>query len=805
MAIRTYKVTLDTKNAIAPEPVLLRQGDKTGAVVIDATLMDNGVPVYLDGLTPMFKANTADGEAVIADSTGFSIVNASGGEFTYQVPSQLGSVPGKIKIAYFSFTDASGNQSTFDIAFAVYPAADMTQESAKDWISNLKEIIDQYNQWANDAHNTWEQFVNDNKEIIKSIDPGGKVLSELIDFRHSDMLSKTFGTAKLRGDFFDNDLRARGLNVKWFGAVGDGVADDTKAIKDAISAAKSGTTKCVYFPSGSYLTTLTNQIISGISIRGENRMTSTIISDTADPVFLVGTNSTIKSLGFHSTVATDNTMIGIGKSSTGDVAEWNITLEDLRFDSIEYPDPTHVKVGGWGLRPINFVLDNLGLWDVTVRNVSMQYVYSGLNIDTINGGWLTGSLFDNIVVKGFDHHAFGIISSNQTLRQVSQCVFSNLSAQVLYETHGDDASGFIVAGGGNEFNNLRLFNDGTYNGHALTLRFFGKDKKFKQFPSFAEGSTTSNTFSGGELEGYIYDPDNLKSFQRFSNLKTRVAPKIGSMQDVNVANETFENLLSKDGFLKNIVRDLQVNIPSDSIVETGMDKFGQFIDINLGKTPGSFDYIISDPAGTLNAIKDDAFSIGIRFRDMTESNTSALDAYIRFNNKDYSPTKNSFENINRYSDIQEKVWCCEPMTDDFSKIKSFTGNSRVVYYIKEHSRIRIYRCMLVSGRTTDFSNVVENSISNIGSAGATPRWPQGVSLNEVTTNLIKYSGTYFADSISRPADAPEEFSDHQFIISVVPGSNSNNGYLKLFDIVFNTILQAGVNNGAASGWIKLHA
>lgn len=183
MAIRTYKVTLDAKNAIAPEPVFLRQGDKTGAVVIDATLMDNGVPVSLDGLTPMFKANTADGQAVIADSTGFNIVNAPGGEFTYQVPSQLGSVPGKIKIAYFSFSDSSGYQSTFNIVFVVEKAADMTQENAKDWVSNLNEIIDQYNQWVNNAHSSWQDFVNANKEIIESIDPGGTLLAEVIDAR----------------------------------------------------------------------------------------------------------------------------------------------------------------------------------------------------------------------------------------------------------------------------------------------------------------------------------------------------------------------------------------------------------------------------------------------------------------------------------------------------------------------------------------------------------------------------------------------------------------------------------------------
>lgn len=179
MAIRTYKVTLDSKNAIAPEPVFLRQGDKTGAVVIDATLMDNGTPVSLSGLTPMFKANTADGQAVIADSTGFNIVNASGGEFTYRVPSQLGSVDGKIKIAYFSLSDSSGTQSTFNVVFIVKKAADMTQESAKDWVSSLSKIIEQYNQWVNNAHSSWQDFVNENKEIIESIDPGGTLLAKV--------------------------------------------------------------------------------------------------------------------------------------------------------------------------------------------------------------------------------------------------------------------------------------------------------------------------------------------------------------------------------------------------------------------------------------------------------------------------------------------------------------------------------------------------------------------------------------------------------------------------------------------------
>ncbi|MCI1912966.1 MAG: BppU family phage baseplate upper protein [Schleiferilactobacillus harbinensis] len=141
MTIRTYKVTLDTKNAIAPEPVFLRQGDKTGAVVIDAVLMDNGAPISLDGLAPMFKANTADGQAVIADSTGFNVLDSANGEFTYQVPNALGAVPGKIKVAYFSFSDSSGTESTFDVAFVVKMAVDITQEQAHDYITIIDGTI----------------------------------------------------------------------------------------------------------------------------------------------------------------------------------------------------------------------------------------------------------------------------------------------------------------------------------------------------------------------------------------------------------------------------------------------------------------------------------------------------------------------------------------------------------------------------------------------------------------------------------------------------------------------------------------
>ena len=160
MTIRTYKVTLDSKNTIAPEPVFLRQGDKTGAVVIDATLMDNGSPVSLNGLNPMFKANTADGKSVIADSTGFNIVNASGGELTYQVPNALSAVPGKITTAYFSFSDSSGSESTFDVAFIIKKAVDITKPQADDYITIIDGTLQSLQQKINAMNTNVQTILN---------------------------------------------------------------------------------------------------------------------------------------------------------------------------------------------------------------------------------------------------------------------------------------------------------------------------------------------------------------------------------------------------------------------------------------------------------------------------------------------------------------------------------------------------------------------------------------------------------------------------------------------------------------------
>lgn len=65
------------------------------------------------------------------------------------------------------------------------------------------------------------------------------------------------------------------VNVKWFGAAGDNITDDTTAIQDAINSLIS-TGGTVFLPTGKYVISDTIQLKSGVSFLGEENQNSTV-------------------------------------------------------------------------------------------------------------------------------------------------------------------------------------------------------------------------------------------------------------------------------------------------------------------------------------------------------------------------------------------------------------------------------------------------------------------------------------------------------------------------------------------------
>lgn len=683
-------------------------------------------------------------------------------------------------------------------ADAVQAKEDELQSKVDSYTDKLDTILKDLNQQGIDT----TTLLTTLQANIKSLEDKIKQ-DDLFTQAEADKFKQSFDDEmeKLKGTI-TSSLNSQGLNVKNYGAVGDGKTDNHDAILAAIKAAKDTGVNHIHFPAGKYLTSNVNIEVENLAITGADRMSTTIISNQVEPLFSMKCNSMIRDLGFHSDLTKDNIIIGISKRYN-DVAYWNITLQNLRFDSMEYPDPTKHTVGRWTMRPFWFDLNNLGLWDVTIRDCSMQYVYAGLTVDTTNSGWLTGSLFDNLVVKGFTHHAYGLISSNNTARQISQCAFTNLDAQVLYETTGDDAAGYIISGTGNNFDNLRLFNDGTYTNHAIELRYFGGNEHDPQMPTFGYGSTAMNSFKGGTLEGNIYDPDKVRDLQHFDHVQLQITGDNGSLQMVNVNDPVHENLLSKRGFLKNIVGDLQKDFPSDSKITSGADRYGQFIDIEMTKTDGSFDYLLSEPASTVNALRDNDYSIGIRFRNMNSGKKVTLSAYLQFNGKDTNGNfLYSFDNPSIQGELQEFSWIYKADQDYFNSIKGLSGESACKFYIPKGTHIRVYAVYLCSGRAIDFNRVTDDCIINEGFGEVTPSFP-GVSLNAITTQMIRYAGRYIITKDNQPADMPADLRVGETMIDVMPGMNSVQGEIRLYNLLSNKLYITSVNGGSANGWIKL--
>ena len=802
----------------------------------DGTPFDlTGCNVWFEGLLP----KTADGDFRVIDADGYVPLDPSAGKFRFDMPGHAFTVAGSYRQAFFRIVKNNNSVTTLEFDLDVLADKVIDGLVPKDWVGPFEKIADQLvddlQNHTDDADKILADFQKKVGDLIAQLNQQGSTTTSMLTelqnriadleekIKRDDLVTQpqldTFKQSiqSYLGDTSSysepgknlvekviNEANDQGVNVRHYGAVGDGKTDNHDAILAAVKAAKDTGINHVYFPAGKYLTSNTDIAVEDLAITGDGRMSTTIISNQTAPLFSMKTNSTIRDLGFHSDLTVDNVIIGVNKRGD-DAAYWNITLQNLRFDSMEYPDPTKNVTGNWTMRPFQFDLNGLGVWDVTVRDCSMQYVYAGLTVDVTNSGWMTGSFFDNLVVKGFTHHGFGIVSSNNTSRQITQCAFTNLDVQVLYQTTGDDAAGYIISGVGNDYDNLRLLNDGHYTGHAIELRYFGGNNYDSKMPTFGYGATAMNKFKGGTLEGDIYDPDNIRELQHFDHVQLLLMGDNGSLQLVNVNDPLYENLLSKRGFAKNIIGDLQRDFPPDAKIMTGTDRYGQFIDIEMTKTAGSFDYALSEPAATANALRDSDYSIGIRFRNMNPGSKVAMSGYLQFGGKDHNGNFTYWlENPSIQGEIHEYSWVYKADPDYFNSITNYNGDNSCKFYIPQATHIRIYAVYLCAGRAIDFNRVSDDSLINEGYGEVTSMF-SGVSLNAITTQMIRYAGKYVITKDNQPADLPADLKVGEVILEVIPGRLGNQGVLKLFDMTNNSLWVTSVYNGNANGWIKLTA
>lgn len=129
-------------------------------------LMD-GQPFDLTGWNVVFEGATNFFKYRIIDESGVVITDAVKGQFDYTFPNKAFSSSGYYERAYFAFEQGDKRLTTTNFEFVVLENADITAKDAETYLSKYNNLIE------------------NSREILESMDPGGAILSEIFDARGS--------------------------------------------------------------------------------------------------------------------------------------------------------------------------------------------------------------------------------------------------------------------------------------------------------------------------------------------------------------------------------------------------------------------------------------------------------------------------------------------------------------------------------------------------------------------------------------------------------------------------------------------
>lgn len=243
----------------------IRQSDE-GTQTVDVQILEDALPKSYFGLQVFFcsRIGQTDGLGIIEQKLNAEeMTDPRNGKFKYTFRPEDWQVLGR-QNGYFSFRKMVNDHTyiqqfstrdfTFEVTKSIY--SDGIKEVIKDgstyvWtfedlLRLFKEFIQNSEVNMGDLESQWANFVEQNKDIIESIDPSGEILTALgtlVSFRAEDKDIIT----KMR-----NEFETRGVNPYWFGAKGDGTTDDTVAITAAFNYAKASKQN-IFFENKKYI------------------------------------------------------------------------------------------------------------------------------------------------------------------------------------------------------------------------------------------------------------------------------------------------------------------------------------------------------------------------------------------------------------------------------------------------------------------------------------------------------------------------------------------------------------------------
>lgn len=381
-----------------------------------------------------------------------------------------------------------------------------------------------------------------------SVNDGGNA-----EYYITDTESLTLYQEVLENELYATLIINENVNLKQYGAYGNGIHDDTTAFNNAISNTS------VIIPEGTFLIDFSATLLQEKSIKGIGSKSIIKQKNSNVPFIKVGKNCIIENFNIITNNTEETAVFILGnynntfdKFSEHYINNINITGDDYSI-GFYFNLLTNGSVGG-------------RIENCTVSNCKGGLLFKITTNSTPSRGWLTVQSISNIRVKAPLVYGFKAdIERTYGNPQFTNCKFSEIMVDV--ENNGQNGCvGFILSDGGITLDNCYVFNDNS-SGTSYSV-------DYGTIP-FNKTWSNNNTINNCTFEGMVLNEDN-KYLYHINNTKYYIRPNSSSDATTVVENSNIRPLFDKS--LEEIYNDSGIN-SGNATITFGNDQIGRYMKV----------------------------------------------------------------------------------------------------------------------------------------------------------------------------------------------------------------------------------
>ena len=412
--VQDFKVNFDGSNT---NWVQARQYERSMRQVFVNIKNEDGTPLDLTGCNVWFEGllpkNSASDFRVI-DDKGYVALDPTAGRFRFDMPGHAFTVAGSYRQAFFRILKDGNSITTLEFDLDVLADKVIDGLVPRTYISPVEELINEIEAKCQDSTDKLTKmtsdFVDKFTQSMNTLKALGATTQNGLDALEQKIKQDGLFT-QAEADAFKqtiiNMLDGYGLNVKHFGAIGDGKTDDTKAFQDTLAKAEEGPVKRVLIPDGTYLITKGLVVPDNVDVTGIGAERHTILSAQGISFLLeIGKCSNVTNFSMSSqNNGKDITLLKLG--------------DDGRETSYCYVDKIYQRgsnqIKTYGVRSST---TNANIFSNTIK-VKQEIMYDGLIFSANKTSWINGNDVE-ITTIGYAHSAVYFTSSEDYSLNIAQ-------------------------------------------------------------------------------------------------------------------------------------------------------------------------------------------------------------------------------------------------------------------------------------------------------------------------------------------------------------------------------------------------